>query len=102
MASSKRKDENNNYFQKAIDNITEDRNKASVLLEEIMNYIIKSPERSKEVGIVAAKYLEVLQRSNEQLVKIAYYVNKATPEDGSFSLDEKEDIYEEIKKTKGK
>ena len=42
----------------------------------LMKYMQVSDDRHKEVGIIAAKYLETLQRSNEQLVKIAALASK--------------------------
>ena len=41
-----------------------------------MKYMQSSDDRHREVGLVAAKYLETLQRSNEQLVKLAALIQK--------------------------
>jgi len=52
----------------------------------------------KEVSLAAAKYVETLQRSNEQLVKIAALVQKNEKKDSmfSFSGNDKDDIYDMI------
>ena len=47
----------------------------------------------KELGQVASKYLETLQRSNEQLVKIAGLVHKRTATKDGLTSQDKEDIF---------
>ena len=49
--------------------------------------------------MVAAKYVETLQRSNEQLVKVASILQKTDQNDGfEISLDDKNQIYDLINK----
>ena len=55
----------------AIDNIRADREQTQDLLKDLVKYISSSEDRHRDVGLTAAKYVETLQRSNEQLVKIA-------------------------------
>ena len=62
------------YINKAMQNIEADRAATKLLLTDLMLYIKQAEERQKEVGMIAAKYLETLQRSNEQLVKISSIV----------------------------
>ena len=64
------------FVEQATTNITEDRAATKTLLMSLMKYMQVSEDRHKEVGIIAAKYLETLQRSNEQLVKIAGLIGK--------------------------
>ncbi len=64
------------YIDQAKSNITEDRAATKTLLMNLMKYMQTSDDRHREVGLVAAKYLETLQRSNEQLVKLAALVQK--------------------------
>ena len=59
-----------NFIDQAATNIVEDRAATKTLLMNLMKYMQSSDDRHREVGLVAAKYLETLQRSNEQLVKI--------------------------------
>ena len=62
-----------------------------------MKYMQETSDRHREVGLVAAKYLETLQRSNEQLVKIAALKHKKSSKvDNSISEDEKNDLFEMI------
>ena len=78
-------------------NVTEDRAATKVLLTNIMKYMQETSDRHREVGLVAAKYLETLQRSNEQLVKIAALKHKKSSKvDNSISEDEKNDLFEMI------
>ena len=76
------------YLQEAINNIRDDRAVTSKLLIEIMNYINVEDIRHQEVGAIAAKYVETLQRSNEQLVKLTSILSKK--QDSSLSLDDKD------------
>ena len=64
------------YLEDAIKNIRDDRAVTSALLTEVMTFIKKNEQHHKDVGPVAAKYVETLQRSNEQLVKIASLLQK--------------------------
>ena len=64
------------YIEEATKNITEDRAATKTLLMTVMKYIQSSAERHRESGLIAAKYLETLQRSNEQLVKLAALIQK--------------------------
>ena len=79
-------------------NVKEDRAATKTLLMSLMKYMQVGDDRHKEVGIVAAKYLETLQRSNEQLVKIASLVHKNTAktEDTSISDEERDELFDMI------
>ena len=47
--------------------------------------------------MVAAKYLETLQRSNEQLVKIAALMQKKQSKNEGLSEKDKDDLFDMIK-----
>ena len=85
------------YRKEAIDNIREDREITRELLDDAVKYVAKDEARHKEVGIILSKYVETLQRSNEQLVKIAGLMSKNEKNDGLTEGD-MEDIYSMIKK----
>jgi len=85
------------YLKEAIDNIREDREITRELLDDAVKYVAKDEARHKEVGIILSKYVETLQRSNEQLVKIAGIMSKNEKNDG-LSEGDMEDIYSMIKK----
>ena len=86
-----------NFINKAIDNITEDRAAAKTLLMALMKHIHQSEERHQAVGLIAAKYLETLQRSNEQLVKVASLVQKKTSRDQAITEEDKQELFDLIK-----
>ena len=85
-------------LQSALENVENDRALALTLLTDLMQYINKEEARHREVGLTAAKYLETLQRSNEQLVKIASLVHKKENStfDSSISDAEREDLFDMI------
>ena len=57
-------------IEEALDNIRNDRKVAREFLNEIANQIASDAEQNKYLSPVAAKHIETLQRSNEQLVKL--------------------------------
>ena len=75
------------YINEAIDNIREDRKITRELLEDALKWVIKDEARHKEVGIVLSKYVETLQRSNEQLVKVVNMINKKEVSEGLSEKD---------------
>ena len=81
-------------LDEAIDNIRKDRDVTKRLLDDVMVYLSKSEERHREVGIVVAKYLETLQRSNEQLVKISTLLKRAEKKETGLTADDKKDIFD--------
>ncbi len=86
-----------NYIEEAIDNIREDRKITRELLDDAVKWLVKDEARHKEVGIVLSKYVETLQRSNEQLVKVVNLLNKKEVSDGLTDKDMSH-IYDMISK----
>ena len=85
------------YLEEAVDNIREDRKRALSLLNDIADFIGQNQDRHKEVGQTAAKYLETLQRSNEQLVKISGLLQKSKDSEfGDLDREEAESLYDEL------
>jgi hypothetical protein len=83
------------HLEEAIDNIKNDRKIASELLSDVSEYIGQNKERHKDVGQVAAKYLETLQRSNEQLVKLTAMLKKADDDEyGDLSDQDKSVLFD--------
>jgi hypothetical protein len=77
----------------ALDNVEEDRATTKELLQDLMKYLGAAEERHREVGPVAAKYVETLQRSNDQLVKIASLMQKQKSSSFEFSSSDKDQLY---------
>ena len=63
-------------LEEAINNIDNDRKVTKTLLEDVMILLSKNDLQHKEIGPIAAKYVETLQRSNEQLVKLCSLMSK--------------------------
>ena len=82
------------YLESAIQNIEEDRKVTRELLDDVIGYLSKSEERHREVGAVAAKYVETLQRSNEQLVKVSTLIHKQQLGNTGLSDNDKADIFD--------
>jgi hypothetical protein len=49
------------------------------------------------LGLIASKYVETLQRSNEQIVKLSSIVQKQERSFDGLSNEEKDDIFDLIK-----
>ena len=66
------------FIEEAIKNIRDDRDITSTLLTKLFTEINKADnsEAHKNLGFIAAKYVETLQRSNEQLVKLTSILSK--------------------------
>ena len=85
-------------LEKALDNVNEDRDVTKRLLNDLIDYLSVSSERHVEAGAIAAKYVETLQRSNEQLVKVLHLIQKAEQQNGNVELsdNEKDNLFELI------
>ena len=85
-------------IEQALENINNDRQETEILLSELKEYMSISTERYADSGTTAAKFVETLQRSNEQLVKLATLVYKKESEQGDTSLsdDDKKELFDLI------
>jgi len=80
----------------ALDNIRNDRKLAREFLNEIANQIATDAEQNKYLSPVAAKHIETLQRSNEQLVKIIGLRQKDKVKGFELSEDDKNSLFDMI------
>jgi len=85
------------HLEEALENIREDRKVTRELLDDAIKFVAKDEARHQQIGITLAKYVETLQRSNEQIVKIAALMSKNEKSDG-LSDSDMEDIYSMIRK----
>ena len=85
-----------NYIQEAIDNIRDDRNITSTLLTQVFAEITNGQETHKDLGLIAAKYVETLQRSNEQLVKLTSIMAKKANVSVELTVDDKKSLFDVI------
>ena len=86
------------YIEEATRNIREDRALAKSLLMDAMNDMKQTDSARRELGSIAAKYLETLQRSNEQMVKITSLLQKQQGAATSLSDLDKEGLYDILNK----
>tara|TARA_R110002124_G_scaffold137577_2_gene300422 strand:+ start:981 stop:1277 length:297 start_codon:yes stop_codon:yes gene_type:complete len=85
------------YLLDAIDNINGDRAVTKMLLLDVIELIKATKDNHRDVGAIAAKYVETLQRSNEQLVKIVSLMQKDTKQNANLSDKDKEELFDIIK-----
>ena len=83
------------YLDEAIGNIREDREITRELLDDAIKWLSKDESRHRDIGLVVSKYVETLQRSNEQLVKIANMMSK-DEKSSKLTDDDMKDIYKMI------
>ena len=92
------------YIQESIQNVRDDRSMTNTLLTDLLIEMKKSPDSDthKQLGFIASKYVETLQRSNEQLVKIAALLQKqaSKQEDVTLSNEDKDELFDLIQGTK--
>ena len=90
------------YLGEAIKNIRDDREVTKELLDDVVRYLSKNEENHKFVGQTAAKYVETLQRSNEQLVKVSTLIQKKQEGlSAGLSDDDKSDIFDMLQNDEG-
>ena len=85
------------HLKEALENIREDRKVTRELLDDAIKFVAKDEARHQQIGLTLAKYVETLQRSNEQIVKIASIMSK-NEKSGGLTDEDMDDIYSMIKK----
>jgi len=88
----------NEYIHESIINIREDRAITSNLLTELILEMKKTGdlETHRQLGLIASKYVETLQRSNEQLVKITNILSKNQENSLELDAEDKEQLFDLI------
>ncbi len=86
------------YIEEAVKNIRDDRDITSTLLTGIFAQIqkINDADSHKDLGLIASKYVETLQRSNEQLVKISSIISKKQDTGVSLGEEDKKELFDII------
>jgi len=86
----------------ALSNIRNDRKVAREFLNEIANMISMDADQNKYLSPVAAKHIETLQRSNEQLVKIISIQSKKREEVSVLSDADRDNLFDMIQTSNNK
>jgi hypothetical protein len=89
-----------NFIEEVVENIRSDREVTNDLLKDAIGYLAKDESRHRDIGLTLAKYVETLQRSNEQLVKITSLIAKEEAKTDGLSDEDMEEIYSIIKEEK--
>ena len=84
------------YITEAIDNIRTDRETTKELLNDAINYMSSKADAHETVGNIAAKYVETLQRSTEQLVKVMGLLQKREGTQEGLSETDKQELFDMI------
>ena len=87
-----------NFIKEAIGNIRDDRETTRELLDDAMRYLARDSSRHLDMGQTLAKYVETLQRSNEQLVKLCGLMSKNEKSDELTDKDFAQ-IFDQIQKS---
>jgi wobble nucleotide-excising tRNase len=88
-------------MDEALTNIRNDRKIAREFLNEIATQIASDGEQNKYLSPVAAKHIETMQRSNEQLVKLIGLKQKKNPQSIDLSEDDKNSLFDMIQGEEG-
>ena len=92
-------------ISKAIEHIIFDRARIQLLMDDLQVRMLQQGDMNihRELGQVMAKYVETMQRSNEQLVKLAALIDKREKNEEVMELTpaQKEQLYDEITKPEG-
>jgi hypothetical protein len=90
------KNDLNGLIDEALENIRKDRRTAKEFLNEIATQIAIDADNNRSLSPVAAKHVETMQRSNEQLVKIISLRLKKQESTMELSDDDKAQIFDLI------
>ena len=83
-------------IDEALGNIRDDRKVAREFLNEIANQIAVNSDNNKYLSPVAAKHIETMQRSNEQLVKVLSLKQKERTKEVGLSDEDKASLFDMI------
>lgn len=86
------------HIEKAIKNIEDDREITRELLDDAIKWLAVDDARHQTIGMTLAKYVETLQRSNEQLVKLCGLLSKQEKTD-ELSEQDFATIFDQIQKS---
>ena len=89
-------DEFDDLMDEAIENIRNARQVAREFLNELANQIAQNAENNRALSPVAAKHIETMQRSNEQLVKVLTLKQKERTKEIGLTDDDKASLFDMI------
>jgi hypothetical protein len=84
------------FIEETVSNIRDDRDTVKYLLTDLLAEIKNSNHSHRDIGLIAAKYVETLQRSNEQLVKVTSLIQKDTKSSDGLTPEDKKELFDLI------
>ena len=90
------KNDLDSLMSEALSNVRNDRKIAREFLNEIANQIANDAEQNQRLSPVAAKHIETMQRSNEQLVKLINLKQKGSENSAELSESDKDNLFDLI------
>ena len=89
----KTEDKKKLLWKESYQNALEDRESASILLNDLLVTIPGNPTTHSTHGSLATKYLERMSKSNDQILKLAELISKEQERENAISPD---DIFKSI------
>jgi CRISPR/Cas system-associated exonuclease Cas4 (RecB family) len=90
---------NETLLEEALKNIRSDRKETENLLKDLKQELKNGLVDHSQVATSAAKYVETLQRSNEQLVKVITILEKRQKSVTELTKEDRENIFDIIRET---
>jgi len=90
---------NETLLEEALKNIRSDRKETENLLKDLKQELKNGLVDHAQVANSAAKYVETLQRSNEQLVKVITILEKRQKSVTELTKEDRENIFDIIRET---
>jgi len=90
---------NETLLEEALKNIRSDRKETENLLKDLKQELKNGLVDHAQVANSAAKYVETLQRSNEQLVKVITILEKRQKSAPGLTKEDRDNIFDIIRET---
>ena len=90
---------NETLLEEALKNIRSDRKETENLLKDLKQELKNGLVDHAQVANSAAKYVETLQRSNEQLVKVVAILEKRQKTTTGLTKEDRDNIFDIIRET---
>lgn len=87
-------------WKQIYENAVQDRNNAYIMWNDLYNFVHSNPSEHALHGQNLSRYMERMSKANDQILKLAELVAKATEEEIEENFTE-EEMYERIQKTTG-
>lgn len=90
---TKTEDKKKFLWKESYQNALDDRENANILLVDLMKVSMNNSTNHLQFGTLMAKYLERMSKSNDQILKLAELISKATEEEETITSS---DLFDKI------